>query len=48
MLRPYRKPLVIMLSKRLLRLKDSLSPLADLASSSFKPVIGDTTVLDAK
>ena len=48
MLRPYRKPLVIMMSKRLLRLKDSLSPLSELTSSSFKPVIGDVTELDAK
>lgn len=47
-LRPFRKPLVIMLSKRLLRYKDSMSPLEDITNASFKPVIGDTTVADPK
>ena len=31
-----------------MRLKESLSPLSELTSSSFKPVIGDVTELDAK
>ena len=42
-LRKMRKPLVIFMSKRLLRLKDALSPLADfLEGTTFRPVIGDT------
>jgi 2-oxoglutarate dehydrogenase E1 component len=49
MLRPYRKPLVIMLSKRLLRLKDSLSELSDLTDNGFKPVISEAAAdIDAK
>ncbi|MDO4998136.1 MAG: 2-oxoglutarate dehydrogenase E1 component [Neisseria sp.] len=41
-LRSYRKPLVIFMSKRLLRFKDSMSPLAQfLEGSTFRPVIGD-------
>lgn len=47
-LRPYRKPLVIFLSKRLLRFKDSMSPIADLTNGSFRPVIGDAVVKDGK
>ncbi|WP_046155355.1 2-oxoglutarate dehydrogenase E1 component [Chromobacterium vaccinii] len=47
-LRPYRKPLVIFLSKRLLRFKDSMSPVEDLTSGSFRPVIGDVVVKDPK
>ncbi|MCD0491776.1 2-oxoglutarate dehydrogenase E1 component [Chromobacterium violaceum] len=47
-LRPYRKPLVIFLSKRLLRFKDSMSPIEDLTSGSFRPVIGDAVVKDPK
>ncbi|AUH52350.1 2-oxoglutarate dehydrogenase E1 component [Chromobacterium sp. ATCC 53434] len=47
-LRPYRKPLVIFLSKRLLRFKDSMSPIEDLTTGSFRPVIGDTVVNDPK
>lgn len=42
-LRSMRRPLVIFMSKRLLRFKDSTSPLADFAEgTSFRPVIGDT------
>lgn len=42
-LRSYRKPLVIFMSKRLLRFKDATSPLADfLEGSTFRPVIGDS------
>ncbi|AXE30711.1 2-oxoglutarate dehydrogenase E1 component [Chromobacterium phragmitis] len=47
-LRPYRKPLVIFLSKRLLRFKDSMSPIEDLTSGSFRPVITDAVVKDGK
>ena len=41
-LRPYRKPLVIFMSKRLLRLKDACSPLANFTDGEFRLVIGDT------
>lgn len=42
-LRSYRKPLVIFLSKRLLRFKDSMSPLENFTeNSAFRPIIGDT------
>ncbi|OWY39196.1 2-oxoglutarate dehydrogenase E1 component [Xenophilus sp. AP218F] len=47
-LRPYRKPLVIFLSKRLLRFKDSMSPIEAFTSGSFRPVIGDAVVQDVK
>ncbi|MBV8648991.1 2-oxoglutarate dehydrogenase E1 component [Paludibacterium sp.] len=47
-LRPYRKPLIIFLSKRLLRYKDAMSPIESLTSGGFRPVIGDSTVPDAK
>ncbi len=41
-LRPYRKPLVIFMSKRLLRFNDSMSPLSNFTEgTSFRPVIGD-------
>ncbi len=41
-LRSYRKPLVIFMSKRLLRFKDSMSPLENfLEGTTFRPVIGD-------
>lgn len=39
----YRKPLVIFMSKRLLRFKDAMSPLEHFTEGSrFRPVIGDT------
>ncbi len=42
-LRSYRKPLVIFMSKRLLRFKDATSPLENfLEGTTFRPVIGDT------
>jgi 2-oxoglutarate dehydrogenase E1 component len=46
MIRQFRKPLVIMTPKSLLRNKDAGSALKELASSRFKPVIGevDTTI----
>lgn len=41
MIRPFRKPLVILTPKSLLRNKDATSPLNDLATSHFLPVIGE-------
>lgn len=46
-LRPYRKPLVIFMSKRLLRFKDAMSPITALTEgTAFLPVIGDTAERD--
>ncbi len=42
MIRPFRKPLVIMTPKSLLRNKDAGSPLSELAKGSFQTVIGET------
>lgn len=47
-LRPYRKPLIIFLSKRLLRYKDAMSPIESLSGGGFRPVIGDTVATDPK
>ncbi|NGM88814.1 2-oxoglutarate dehydrogenase E1 component [Parapusillimonas sp. SGNA-6] len=41
MIRPFRKPLVILTPKSLLRHKDATSPLSDLANGQFVPVIGE-------
>ncbi|RTZ44498.1 2-oxoglutarate dehydrogenase E1 component [Candidimonas sp. SYP-B2681] len=41
MIRPFRKPLIILTPKSLLRNKDATSPLSDLANSQFLPVIGE-------
>ena len=41
MIRQFRKPLVIMTPKSLLRNKDAGSPLTELAEGRFKPVIGE-------
>lgn len=41
MIRPFRKPLIILTPKSLLRNKDATSPLSDLANSHFMPVIGE-------
>ncbi|MFK7161172.1 2-oxoglutarate dehydrogenase E1 component [Marinospirillum sp. MEB164] len=46
-LRPLRKPLVIMSPKSLLRHKDATSTLEDLAEGHFQTVIGDQAQLDA-
>ncbi|CAG0907096.1 unnamed protein product, partial [Darwinula stevensoni] len=43
MIRQFRKPLVIMTPKSLLRHKMAVSPLEDLAKGRFKTVIGETT-----
>ncbi len=45
--RPFRKPLVLMSPKSLLRHKLAVSPLGDLADSTFLPVLADTAALDA-
>jgi 2-oxoglutarate dehydrogenase E1 component len=41
--RDFRKPLVIMTPKSLLRHPKAVSPIEDLANGSFQPVLGDTT-----
>ncbi|MDK2125536.1 2-oxoglutarate dehydrogenase E1 component [Parachitinimonas caeni] len=48
MLRPYRKPLVIFMSKRLLRYKDSMSPIENFTTGAFRPVLSDPEALDVK
>ena len=48
MLRPMRKPLIVITPKSLLRRKESTSDLNDLATGSFMPVIPETQQLDAK
>ncbi|MFN3398596.1 MAG: 2-oxoglutarate dehydrogenase E1 component, partial [Sulfurimicrobium sp.] len=48
MLRPYRKPLIIMSPKSLLRRKESVSSLDDLASGAFQPLIPEPEKLDSK
>ncbi|MFN8991426.1 MAG: 2-oxoglutarate dehydrogenase E1 component [Betaproteobacteria bacterium] len=47
MLRPYRRPLVIMSPKSMLRHKESVSSLEDLSSGRFQPLIPDAEKLDA-
>ncbi len=41
MIRPFRKPLVIMTPKSLLRNKEAVSTLEDLATGAFEPVLGE-------
>ena len=48
MILPLRKPLVIMSPKSLLRHKQSVSTLEDLAASAFRPLIPETEALDPK
>ncbi|MFT5368818.1 MAG: 2-oxoglutarate dehydrogenase E1 component [Candidatus Latescibacterota bacterium] len=48
MLRPFRKPLVLMMPKSLLRHKDSTSTVDDLTKGAFQPVIDDPTNPDPK
>jgi len=43
MLRPFRKPLVVMTPKSLLRKKEAASPIQELAKGHFQVVIPDTT-----
>jgi 2-oxoglutarate dehydrogenase E1 component len=47
MLRPYRKPLIVMTPKSLLRNVESFSSLEDLASGSFRPIAPDPEKPDA-
>ena len=42
MLRSFRKPLIVMTPKSLLRHKGSVSPLADLSDGEFRTVIPET------
>jgi 2-oxoglutarate dehydrogenase E1 component len=42
MIRPFRKPLIIFSPKSMLRHKESVSSLEDLATGGFQPVIGET------
>jgi 2-oxoglutarate dehydrogenase E1 component len=48
MLRPFRKPLIVMTPKSLLRKKEAASAIDDLANGSFQTVIPDTATLDPK
>lgn len=48
MLRPVRKPLVIIMSKKLLRYKDSMSPLDHFTKGGFRTVIGDPAEPEAR
>ncbi len=45
LVRPYRKPLVIMTPKSMLRLKESFSTLEDLAKDRFDTVIGEVEAI---
>jgi 2-oxoglutarate dehydrogenase E1 component len=48
MLRPFRKPLVVMTPKSLLRKKEAASPIKDLAKGSFLTVIPEVDELPSK
>ena len=48
MVRPFRKPLVVMSPKSLLRHKEAVSTLEELADGAFQTVIGETAKLTAK
>ena len=48
MVRPYRKPLIVMTPKSLLRRKESTSALDELATGAFQPIIAETDEMDAK
>jgi 2-oxoglutarate dehydrogenase E1 component len=48
MLRPFRKPLVVMSPKSLLRKKEAASPIKDLAKGTFQTVIPEVDALEAK
>jgi 2-oxoglutarate dehydrogenase E1 component len=48
MIRPFRKPLVIMTPKSLLRNKEAASPLTQLARGEFETILEETEQLDVK
>ena len=48
MLRPFRKPLIVMTPKSLLRKKEAASPLKDLAKGTFQTVIPEIDAHDPK
>ena len=48
MLRPFRKPLVVLTPKSLLRKKEASVPIKDLAKGSFLTVVPEIDALDAK
>ena len=48
MLRPFRKPLIVMTPKSLLRKKEAASSIQELANGAFHTVIPDTTSVDEK
>src|SRR3989449_9488726 len=48
MLRPFRKPLIVMTPKSLLRKKEAASSIDELANGEFKTVIPDVEALEAK
>jgi len=48
MLRPFRKPLIVLTPKSLLRKKEASSPIQELANGSFLTVIPDTTTVEEK
>ena len=48
MLRPFRKPLVVLTPKSLLRKKEAASSIQDLANGSFQTVIPDATTVEEK
>lgn len=47
MIRPYRKPLIVMTPKSLLRNKMAASPLEDITTGQFQPVIPEVNTIDA-
>jgi 2-oxoglutarate dehydrogenase E1 component len=48
MLRPFRKPLVVLTPKSLLRKKEASSSITELANGTFQTVIPDATTVDEK
>ena len=48
MVRPFRKPLIVFTPKSLLRHKESVSSLQELADGQFQPVIGEVEKIEAK
>ncbi|HEX5613190.1 MAG TPA: 2-oxoglutarate dehydrogenase E1 component, partial [Burkholderiales bacterium] len=46
MLRPFRKPLIVMTPKSLLRAKDAASPITDFSEGRFQTLIGEVEKID--